>query len=513
MYLFKQAWLSITRNKGRNILIGLIIVVISVAATITLSIVNSADKIVSSYEEKYDVEASISMDRTNLMESLKDGDSTQEEMINKFNDIESITVEEIDLYGDSEYVKEYYYVYSVSVNAKDITEATDSLVKETTEVKTEIQSFGGGGNGGDKDGFPGGDMGGTRKQTTTTKTEEIKNMKAANGAYTLLGYSSYSSMTDFISGNYTVTSGTIFEDFESNSCVISEELASLNDLSVGDTITLVSPNSTKITYEVVITGIYKENTDDADNMNNMFTSSANTIIVSSNTVNAILELDTDLVPTITPTFVLNSKDVVEAFAAEVKEKGLSDYYTVTDNLDTVNSATESIKNVKVFAITFLVITIIIGVVVLFVINMINIRERRYEIGVLRTIGMKKSRVIIKFLIELLLVACVSLLIGAAIGSVTSVDVANSLLANEIENSETNEQAINDNFGSGHDRIDFKNTSGSVNVEKIDEIEAIVDFKVVGELLIIGILITIVSSTSSCIAIARFSPLTILKERS
>ena len=29
MYLLKNAWLSITRNKGRNILIGIIIVVIA----------------------------------------------------------------------------------------------------------------------------------------------------------------------------------------------------------------------------------------------------------------------------------------------------------------------------------------------------------------------------------------------------------------------------------------------------------------------------------------------------
>ena len=55
------------------------------------------------------------------------------------------------------------------------------------------------------------------------------------------------------------------------------------------------------------------------------------------------------------------------------------------------NVTESVDNVKIFATTFLIITLIIGGVVLVVINMINIRERRYEIGVLRTVGMKKSK--------------------------------------------------------------------------------------------------------------------------
>ncbi len=512
MYLFKQAWLSIKRNKGRNFLIGLIIIVIAIASTITLSIVNSSNKIVKSYEEKYEVQASISMDRMNLMDSLKEDGATQEEMINKFNEIENLTIEEINSYGDSKYVSDYYYSYSLGVDAKDIKEATDNLIKETTEVKTEIKNFGG--NQGTRPGFPGGgEPSGSKKTTTTTKREEIKNMRAEGGAFKLIGYSSFTSMSDFISGNYTITEGEVSSDFDSNSCVISEELASLNELSVGDTITLVSPNNSKKTYEVTITGIYKENTEDANNMTNMFTSSANTIITNSHTVSEVLAIDSELVATITPTFILSSKDVVENFANEVKEKGLSNYYTVTDNLEDVNSATESIKNVKTFAITFLVITIIIGIVVLFVINMINIRERRYEIGVLRTIGMKKVTVITKFLIELLIVSFVSLVIGAGIGSITSVDVANKLLENEISNSETHTDMINENFGKNKDKFDFRRTNGSVNVEKIDKIDAIVDFKVVFELLGIGLLITIISSIASCVAIARFSPLTILKERS
>ena len=51
------------------------------------------------------------------------------------------------------------------------------------------------------------------------------------------------------------------------------------------------------------------------------------------------------------------------------------------------------------------------------------------------------------------------------------------------------------------------------VETIDSIEAVVDFTVVMQLLGIGILLTLMSSLASMISIQRFSPLTILKERS
>ncbi len=56
-------------------------------------------------------------------------------------------------------------------------------------------------------------------------------------------------------------------------------------------------------------------------------------------------------------------------------------------------------------------------------------------------------------------------------------------------------------------------NSNVNIKSIDSIEAVVDFKVVMELLRIGILLTLVSSIASMISIVKFSPLTILKERS
>lgn len=538
MYVIKNAMVSIARNKGRNILIGIIIIVISAACAITLSIRNSADKIVEAYNSKYNVEASIGMNRETLMQSLRGGEegedkNSQEDMINMFNEIEQVTVEEINNYGDSEYVSSYYYVYNTSMDAEDLTEATDSLVKETTTTTTKIDKFttqfGAPPSGGRGPGSQGGSTTTKKSTTTTKKTEEIFNAKAANGAFTVMGYSSYEAMSEFISGNYTINEGEVSSDFTGNGAVISEELASLNELSVGDTIELVNPDDDDLTYELVITGIYKENTDDSSDMTNMFSSSANTIITNATMLETIISDDEDLSVTVTPTFILTGTDVATAFADEVKEKGLSEYYTVTDNVDTVEGATKSISNVKTFATTFLIITLFIGGVVLLVINMINIRERKYEIGVLRTIGMKKTLVIGQFMIELLVVCVFGLLIGAGIGAVTSVDVANSLLENEINNATADYENINQNFGGGMGNVPTKpdgdngeasrgnraemKINGLVNIEQVDSMEAVVDFKVLLQLLAIGVSLTIISSISACVAIARFSPLTILKERS
>jgi putative ABC transport system permease protein len=152
--------------------------------------------------------------------------------------------------------------------------------------------------------------------------------------------------------------------------------------------------------------------------------------------------------------------------------------------------------------------------------------------------------------ELLMVCIVSLLIGAGIGSTLSVPVSNMLLSNEIENVNSKYEDISNNFGMGRNKPenikedtskttedakeeetanteesennkakepeienDEKYDFGLANISEVDSIDAVVDFKVLLELLGIGISLTLLSSLATMIAISRFSPLTILKERS
>ena len=510
MYIIKNALVSIKRNKGRNILIGIIVMVVAASATVTLAIRNAANNLVDAYENKYDVEATLSVNRSSVMQSMQSGTDNMEDNIDKWNNITAPTIEEINNYGDSEYVSSYYYTEQVGMNGSGISAATDEIQK--TETDTTTTKF----SSGAKPGMPGGNQS-SSSTTTTTHSEKITTL-ATNGDFSVVGYSTLDGMSDFISGNYTITDGEISTDFNSYSCVISQELATLNNLSVGNTITLVNPNNTKKTYELTITGIYTDNTEESNTMDKMYSNSANKIITNITVVNAMVSDDANLVTTITPTYILTSKDAIDAFTTEVNDKGLSDYYTVTTNLDTVSEQTEAITNISNFALTFLIITLIIGGVVLLVINMINVRERKYEIGVLRTIGMKKSLVISQFVIELVIVSFIGLILGAGVGSLCSVSVANSLLASEVDKATTDTENIASNFGHGpgdnNEQGEMPNKlNGVAKVSQVTDINAAVDFKVLAELLAIGLGLTLISSASAMISIANFRPLTILKERS
>ena len=352
----------------------------------------------------------------------------------------------------------------------------------------------------------------TENNTTTVITkskEKFESDKNLTGDFELDGYSSYDAMTEFTEGTSTITDGEMISDFNGFECVISSELATLNSVNVGDTITLKN-STTEKTYDFKITGIYSSNNDNGDTAS-MYSKSANKIITGSGIIEQLVADDSTLTTNVTPSFILNSENDIEAFTAEVKEKGLNEYYTVNTNLDEITSATESIENVKTFATTFLIITLIISSLVLFVINMINIRERKYEIGVFRTIGMSKLKLTMQFVLELLIVSTISLIIGAIIGGFLAKPVGNMLLANEIESSQSTQEEMSNNFGKPGG-MDMKFNKGG-KIQAIQNMEAVVDFTVVIQLLGIGLLLTLISSLASMISIQRFSPLTILKERS
>lgn len=519
MYILKNSLVSIIRNKGRNILIGLIILTIACASTVTLAIRNTANNVVKSYEEAHDIVATISFDRGQLGKQFKGGEDAQKENIEAFNNIQSVTIDDVKKYGESDYLKGYYYTYTTSLNSDTLSKATDSFEYEVEDKQTSTSSNTTTSTSGGNNNRPDMPDGGMRERHTITENntttiitkskEKFESDKNLTGDFELDGYSSYDAMTEFTEGISKITDGEMISDFSGFECVISSELATLNSVNAGDTITLKN-STTEKTYDFKVTGIYNSNSDEGD-IASMYSKSANKIITGSGIIEQLVADDSTLKTNVTPSFILNDEDCIELFNSEVKEKGLSEYYTIETNLEEIKSATESIENVKIFATTFLIITLIISSLVLFVINMINIRERKYEIGVFRTIGMSKLKLTIQFLLELLIVSTIFLIIGATIGGFLAKPVGNMLLENEIESSNVEQEQMSNNFGKPGE-MDMQFNKGG-RVQAIQNIEAVVDFAVIIQLLGIGLMLTLISSLASMISIQRFSPLTILKERS
>ena len=196
MYILKNSIISIMRNKGRNILIGIIILVIACASTVTLAIRNTANTLVKNYEEAHDIIATISFNRQNLSQNFKGGEDAQKSNIEAFNNIESLTLENIKNYGESEYLKGYYYLYATSLNSDTLSKATDTYeyeVKDTQTTTSSTTTTTGGdiGNSGMGKGAGGERHTVTSNNTTTVITrtkEQFESTKNLTGDFELDGY-------------------------------------------------------------------------------------------------------------------------------------------------------------------------------------------------------------------------------------------------------------------------------------------------------------------------------------
>ena len=196
MYILKNSIISIMRNKGRNILIGIIILVIACASTVTLAIRNTANTLVKNYEEAHDIIATISFNRQNLSQNFKGGEDAQKSNIEAFNNIESLTLENIKNYGESEYLKGYYYLYATSLNSDTLSKATDTYeyeVKDTQTTTSSTTTTTGGdiGNSGMGKGAGGERHTVTSNNTTTVITrtkEKFESTKNLTGDFELDGY-------------------------------------------------------------------------------------------------------------------------------------------------------------------------------------------------------------------------------------------------------------------------------------------------------------------------------------
>ncbi len=488
MYILKNAYISITRNKGRNILIGSIILVIACTCTIVLAINNTATDLINSYKSAYDKELTIAFDRTNMKEQFDfSNEEGKEKVKEKFNNIDSYTVEDIKNFAKSKYIKSYYYTYSISLSGETI---------EKAEFSND-----------EKNNMP--DM------------KENKDMPGNNTLdFTVTGYSTLEAMSEFINGTYTMSEikDNAWEiAFSGNYVFINEELAEYNNLELGNKITLKDEDEN--TYEFEIIGIYKENEDSKNTKSNkmdMFSSSANTIITNADALVNITDDNENINANLSPTFIIDSYKNKDKIQDEFYKKGLDENYVVETNEEQATSSLQSVKNVKSFAITFLIITLVIAGVVLVILNLINIRERKYEIGVFRTIGFSKLKLTLQFVSELMIIAIVALTLGAGLGAMLSKSVSNSLLENEIKSTSSQKEDMKQNFV-GNMKGDFKEMpnmpSGTANIQAYETIDAVVNAKVLVELFGIGILLVLLSSVSAMISIQRFSPLTILKERS
>ena len=566
MYIFKNAFKNISRSLGRNILIGIIVTVIAASCCVALSIRKSSENAREANMKNLNITAHINVDRSYVMEQIQNSGvdmSDRSAMQEVLKEASGLSLEEMQEYAKSEYVSDFYYTNMLILDGNDDlqpidpnaeissdTDADEETTEETTEATTEAQQGPGMGPDGQQgpgmDGQSGdGQMMGPGMQQ---QQQDPVTMMASQGDFKLTGYSADAAMDDFNTGVSTIKEGSMFdEDTEDMVCVISSELATYNNISVGDKITLQNITCEDETYELEVVGIYKNSDSSSSMSTGNANDPANEILTSSKVVDSLVAASEEYVEetdeeedeeettttgverqvlsaTTTGSYVFADMDGYDNFESYLKEKEGDKYVLTSSDVASYEASLVPLENLKSFATAFLWVILAIGAIILVVLNMFNIRERKYEVGVLTAVGMHKGKVALQFMLEIFIVTIFAILIGTGIGAATSVPITNKLLESQVQQQESSSSQTQSNFGrdqqqgpGGGQQMGGQGTfskggdiTGPVNY--IDSVSYAVDGVVVLQMVGIGILLSIISSLIAIIFIMRYQPLKILTER-
>lgn len=219
--MIKNAFLSLKKNIGKTILLFVIIVVITNLVIAGLSIQSATQKSMDQIRSCLGNDVTLSVDFRNMMKNREPGEAVSNET--------SLTTTMADSLKNLKYVESYNYQISTSADSDSI-----------SAVENESDN--------------------SNNQQDTNKPNDQPEQASNQGDFTISANTTMEYLDSVTNSNYTLTDGRLLtsDDANTNNCVIETNLASDNDLSVGDTFTITTTvNDETIIQELTIVGIYE----------------------------------------------------------------------------------------------------------------------------------------------------------------------------------------------------------------------------------------------------------------
>lgn len=474
MYIVKNAIKNIWRNKGRNILMGVIVFGIIVSTVVAFSINSTTSSIIEDYKSRFGSEVNILLNFDKI--------NQQEGPINF--EMKNITTEQYISFAKSKYIKDSYFRTELPSNSESL-KAVDEDAMDSSNRFSMSTSIGGG------------------EEPIEIPMPTLK----------LLGNSNVDNLEEFKKGERKIIEGKMYK--EKNEAIISKELAELNNIKIGDEIEIknIMDREGK-NIKLKVSGIYEDFTDEYGNIpfKDSFMNRRNEILTSFDTCSSF---EDDNGMSVIAKYYLKNPDMIKDFEEEIRSKGLPEMYRVSTDEATYNNIVAPVEGLISVTNMFVIVVIILGSIILILLNSINIRERKYEIGVLRAMGMKKSKVVFGFITESMLITSICLLLGIGAGAALAQPVSDILLNKQIEIQQENQNNMTQGIGGS-----MSTSSGAISIggpslgneESISNIDVKLSKEAVLKVVGVSMILVFVSSIVGVSYITKYEPIKILTER-
>jgi ABC-type transport system, involved in lipoprotein release, permease component len=329
------------------------------------------------------------------------------------------------------------------------------------------------------------------------------------------GINSYAFIEQVEAGTMTIKDGNFFDETTNGQVMISVDLSDENDLKTGDKIKLKNTSTNK-NVEVEIIGIY-DVTDERFDVNAIYT----------NIDVAMKFLDEESynggnVGLQSVRFFMNNAEYADDFIHKMNSK-FPELHESNLALSVDDSSYQTmvgpIEQVGSFANTILQIVVIASAVIVTLVVMINVKDRRYEMGVLLSMGATKLNIAGQIVVELIFIGTMGFVLSIGTSSVLAQNIGDGLLNGQVANSQ---KEAEQNFGRpgtavgmgqarnrGPVQIGGFGENMNSDAEIIDEIDVKVSSENYALLFIIGYGVIIASLVVPTIGVFRFQPKIIL----
>ena len=356
MYLWKYAFSNIKRNKARNLLLGIILLMMVMLSGTALIVNSGASQMVELYKQQF----------------------TTKVMLHS-----SLTAKRIEpsvqlSFSSSTLLHSYHYTAKLAMSTNTL-----KAVGEEVDI-TDLSKF----------------------YVVASSHQDISE--------------------EFRQKTKVIIKGQKFT--KPNEVLISKNVSELNKLDVGTRIVMQVKGDP---IEFTISGIYDD----------LSLGEATATIPLKNPLNEIYINYDDLIKNnlferygeLNSIFFLKKPSDLKAFQIEIKDKGLPAGYEVKSDVKGYEEAIAPANSIRQVATIFVSGILIVGLFLILLLSAFSIRERKYEVGVLRAMGMYKRDIIKTFMVETLIICSICLVIGLILANVAGYLFGNALFLTEIKN--------------------------------------------------------------------------------
>lgn len=459
MYLWNHAIANLGRNKSRNVLLGGMMVLILFTGTISIMIHQATTQQIAVLQKQFGASLILYRDDKKLDELTSSLEEYQEPSLAQFQSFATV-----------EHIKETKLIASVPASLQ--------VGKALDEDRVDVSGI-------QKDDVPGETL---RKPAT--------NM--------IFGTNHKTINEEFESGLRKIVEGNMFT--KENEGIVSQQLAQLNQWKVGDTIVLniAHFDQTTSNLSMKITGIYEDHTNayESDDLKMALLHRGNEIITSFATLTS---LNSNQIG-ISANFTIDDPKHIAQVEQAFHELGLPAYFSLKADDLAYQKAIAPLESLRDVTKTLLIAVLGIGGTMLVVLSILAIKERTYEVGVLRAMGMKKRMLACQFLIEGICLTALCLLLAFSLAKATSQPIAQVLFEAQPTSTST---AIQQEQATSYSAPGGFHYGAGVTVEQI---ELTITQAMMIEIIGMALLFAIISSIGGIAFVMRYEPRKILSER-